>query len=84
MTMMTKVEVLISNYGSNISKIDEQKIKNFNKLINFDTPLLVANVSKLGDTELFFFVGFYLRQLYKNQKNSNNKLYNLIFDEAHI
>ncbi|WP_425379360.1 hypothetical protein [Spiroplasma endosymbiont of Stenodema calcarata] len=82
--MMTKVEVLISNYGSNISKIDEQKIKNFNKLINFDTPLLVANVSKLGDTELFFFVGFYLRQLYKNQKNSNNKLYNLIFDEAHI
>lgn len=88
MTMMTRIDVLISDYGKNIFSIDQNKINNFNKLINFSTPLLIANVSDLGDEELNFFASFYLGQLYKQQKKNKSqqnkpKLYNLIFDEAH-
>lgn len=88
MTMMTRIDVLISDYGKNIFSTDQNKINNFNKLINFSTPLLIANVSDLGDEELNFFASFYLGQLYKQQKKNKSqqnkpKLYNLIFDEAH-
>lgn len=83
MTMMTRIEGLISDYGFNIFSTDKEKIKKFEELINFATPFLVANVSKLGDIELNFFASFYLGQLLKNQKKKKKKLYNLIFDEAH-
>ncbi|QGS51816.1 ATP-binding protein [Spiroplasma tabanidicola] len=83
-TMMTRVENIISEYKDNLFSSNINKIENYKKIYDNEEILTVVNVSELEDDDLRFFANFFLNQVFNNKKTKNDlKTYNIIFDEAH-
>lgn len=87
-TLMTRIENIISTYSNSIFDESSDKLTKFEDIMRFQKGFTIFDCSSLEDSDLLFFSGFILKQIFNIQKKSRDsgsvtKAYHFILDEAH-
>lgn len=88
-TLMTRINNLKATYANSLFDNSKEKIKEFQRIMEFQKGFTVFKVSSMEDNDLLFFTGYVLRLIYHIQKEQRKKqesleeMFHFIFDEAH-
>lgn len=88
-TLVTRIENIIHTYSNALFDLSPLKKTKFEELMNFEKGFTVIDCSTMEDTDLLFFSGYLLKEVFNRQKLVRNKKINVekafhfILDEAH-
>lgn len=88
-TLITRIENIIHTYSSNLFDLSSTKKMKFDEMLKFEKGFTVVDCSTMEDTDLLFFSGYLLKEVFNRQKTIRNtiscvdKAFHFILDEAH-
>lgn len=88
-TLITRIENIIHTYSNTLFDLSSSKKTKFEELMCFNKGFTVIDCSTMEDTDLLFFSGYLLKEVFnmqklvKNEKSNVEKAFHFILDEAH-
>lgn len=88
-TLITRIENIIHTYSNTLFDLSSSKKTKFEELMSFNKGFTVIDCSTMEDTDLLFFSGYLLKEVFnmqklvRNEKSNVEKAFHFILDEAH-
>lgn len=88
-TLITRIENVIHTYSNTLFDLSSSKKTKFEELMSFNKGFTVIDCSTMEDTDLLFFSGYLLKEIFnmqklvRNDKSNVEKAFHFILDEAH-
>ncbi|MGG3913339.1 ATP-binding protein [Rossellomorea vietnamensis] len=88
-TLITRIENIIYTYSKTLFDQSTSKKQKFEELVKFEKGFTVLDCSSMEDTDLLFFSGYMLKEVFNRQKSIRNEksyvdsAFHFILDEAH-
>ncbi|TFE01481.1 ATP-binding protein [Jeotgalibacillus salarius] len=88
-TLITRIENIIYTYSKTLFDQSDSKKQKFEEFVEFKKGFTVIDCSTMEDTDLLFFTGYMLKEVFNRQKSIRNEkshvdsVFHFILDEAH-
>ncbi|ETT81991.1 ATP-binding protein [Viridibacillus sp. FSL R5-0477] len=88
-TLITRIENIIHTYSKTLFDLSPPKKAKFEEMMKFEKGFTVIDCSTMEDSDLLFFSGYLLKEVFNRQKSIRNKrsyvdsAFHFILDEAH-